>query len=287
MNDPGRTLLGAPPTLDPNKTLMGNAPSLNRTATIKPLQCPVCKSFNPPGLIYCAECGLIFELAVEGDAFGAPTTALPVVIDPSGREHPIRPGQTILGRQGDVVVEDSRVSRRHACIHSSPAGLEVEDLGSTNGTEVNGDRLAPQSRRAVRSGDTISLGGFSLKVGAPGEAQKTQMPGDGRTKAMAVVPTTGKKAGILLIGDEEVALTHGTHSLGRRSDNDIPVADPHVSGRHGQVEVDDSGIHFTDIGSSNGTLLNGAKLPPHTRTRLQDSDVLKIGSTELRVKPRA
>src|SRR5438270_7168026 len=89
-NDPNRTQLGAPPTAaDPNKTMMGTGPSLNATATIKPTQCPVCMTFNPPGVMFCIECGLIFDKALPGDAFGAPAIQLPVLVDPSGREHPV------------------------------------------------------------------------------------------------------------------------------------------------------------------------------------------------------
>ena len=43
----------------------------------------------------------------------------------------------------------------------------VEDLGSTNGTRVNGESLAPHQPRALRDGDEISFGGVSLRVALP------------------------------------------------------------------------------------------------------------------------
>src|SRR6187549_1178306 len=96
--DPNRTQLGAPPTMDPNKTMLGNAPTLNATITIKPVQCPVCKTFNPAGMMFCVDCGLIFDRALPDDAFGAPVVRLPVLVDAiSGREHPIRPGVNMVG----------------------------------------------------------------------------------------------------------------------------------------------------------------------------------------------
>src|SRR5215207_5215330 len=97
-SDPNRTQLGAPPMLDPNKTMMGTAPTLNATITIKPTQCPICKTFNPAGVMFCIDCGLIFDRALPGDAFGAPAVQLPVLVDGSGREHPIRPGSSMVGR---------------------------------------------------------------------------------------------------------------------------------------------------------------------------------------------
>jgi hypothetical protein len=55
-SDPNRTVMSGAPVLDPNKTMMGNAPTINATVTIKPIQCPVCKTFNPGGVKFCVEC---------------------------------------------------------------------------------------------------------------------------------------------------------------------------------------------------------------------------------------
>jgi pSer/pThr/pTyr-binding forkhead associated (FHA) protein len=66
----------------------------------------------------------------------------------------------VLGRQAaDLVIEDAQVSRRHASVRPAGDALEVEDLGSKNGTWVNGGRIAGAVRLAsgdrVRVGDTI------------------------------------------------------------------------------------------------------------------------------------
>src|SRR5438045_1242426 len=139
---PNRTQLGAPPTLDPNRTVMGMAPTLNATITIKPVQCPVCKAFNPAGMMFCVDCGLIFDRALPDDAFGAPAVQVPQLVEQSGREHPLRPGLNVIGREGDVMLVDGKVSRRHAQITMTDGRLVLEDLGSTNGTKVNGTAIA-------------------------------------------------------------------------------------------------------------------------------------------------
>ena len=96
------------PSVDPNRTVMGTAPSLNATQTIKPVQCPICKTFNPAGMMFCIECGLIFDRALPDDAFGAPVVRLPVLVEASsGREHPVRRGVNIVGREGDVFDRNS------------------------------------------------------------------------------------------------------------------------------------------------------------------------------------
>jgi hypothetical protein len=66
------------------------------------------------------------------------------------------------GLDNDVVVEDRRVSRRHARIQRSPRGWEIMDLASTNGTFVNGKPIRQQQ---LATGDTISLGGLEMTFG--------------------------------------------------------------------------------------------------------------------------
>lgn len=289
-SDPNRTQLGSPPVADPNKTMMGTAPSLNATATIKPTQCPICKTFNPPGVMFCIECGLIFDKALPGDAFGAPAVQLPVLVDSSGREHPIRPGTTSLGREADIQVVDSKVSRRHAQIVSQDGRLVIEDLGSTNGTKVNGQPVAAGEKRQLASGDRISFGGVELRLSMPGEAggNTTQVFGSNKTAAMTAAPAVEVAPATLVGEGKELPLRAGVNSFGRKADNDVCIPDPYISGRHGQIEVTDQGVFFTDVGSTNGTMLNDAKLAPNMRTLVTPEDVIRLGSMEfmIRMKPK-
>ncbi len=56
------------------------------------------------------------------------------------------------------------VSRRHACIHQSNSGTYIEDLGSTNSTFVNSQRLTPSKLYPLEHGDILHLGQFKLVV---------------------------------------------------------------------------------------------------------------------------
>ena len=285
MSDQNKTqMLGGAPTADPNKTVMGAAPSLNTTVTIKPVQCPVCKGFNPPGIMFCNDCGLIFEKALDGDAFGAPTVRLPCLVDQNGREHQLRPGPNVVGRQGDILIEDTRVSRRHAEVTLDGQSATVEDLGSTNGTKVGDEKT--EGKRALNPGDVVSFGGYEMTFSTPGETNKTQQAMSGRTAAISVPPTVQTAVAWLVIDEEEVALELGRHTFGRRTDNDIVVSDPFVSGKHGLLEVDESGIYLTDTGSTNGTVLNDAMLTANQRVQLQKEDVIKLGERTLRIRYR-
>jgi serine/threonine protein kinase len=75
-----------------------------------------------------------------------------------GRSFPLAGEKAYVGRdQGnDIVIDDPEVSRRHAGISRGPSGYSIEDVGSTNGTFVNGVRIT--SPRALRDGDIIGLG---------------------------------------------------------------------------------------------------------------------------------
>ncbi len=73
--------------------------------------------------------------------------------------------ETVIGRGADAqaVIDDARVSRRHARLRWQDGSLFIDDLGSRNGTNVNGEILQNESRRA-RGGDAIRLAGREITV---------------------------------------------------------------------------------------------------------------------------
>ncbi|BCJ48180.1 hypothetical protein GCM10010168_25400 [Actinoplanes ianthinogenes] len=97
---------------------------------------------------------------------------LTVVAPPTaaGRHTLLDPYGTTIGRDPacDFVLPSDLVSRRHAVVRRRGAGYEIEDLGSSNGTRVNGRPIT--GRRALRSGDHVDLGDVQLTfsyAGAP------------------------------------------------------------------------------------------------------------------------
>jgi diguanylate cyclase (GGDEF)-like protein len=80
-----------------------------------------------------------------------------------GKRFPlVMPGEYTIGRLAEVEipVDAESVSRRHARIFSGPAGFFVEDLGSTNGSYVNDQRI---ERTMLKDGDIIRIGAAILK----------------------------------------------------------------------------------------------------------------------------
>jgi pSer/pThr/pTyr-binding forkhead associated (FHA) protein len=72
------------------------------------------------------------------------------------------------GRGADAVLAEATISRAHAAIGFDPAaGFFVQDLGSTNGTLLNGEK---QKHSALKSGDQIQIGKLLLRVTLPTQA---------------------------------------------------------------------------------------------------------------------
>jgi FHA domain len=86
--------------------------------------------------------------------------------------------------------------------------------------------------------------------------------------------------------DEGDVVTLDTHplTLGRGLNNDVPLAsDEYASSRHARFEPRRDGVWVEDIGSTNGTFVNGIRLTGERR--LTPGDVVRIGETDLRFEP--
>jgi len=81
-----------------------------------------------------------------------------------GTRFPVRRGEYILGRSPycSIVVSNALASRQHCAVRLSASGLTLVDLGSRNGTSVNGERL--RDERILQPGDIIRVGSDGIEV---------------------------------------------------------------------------------------------------------------------------
>lgn len=108
------------------------------------------------------------EVVEEGDlqrhVEGSFAWALTIERGPqAGLTYVLGPGNTIAGRSGDcgIFLADVTVSREHARFQVDASGLSMTDLGSTNGTYVNGRR---HEAGLLHEGDELLIGKFHLRV---------------------------------------------------------------------------------------------------------------------------
>ncbi|WP_405654465.1 FHA domain-containing protein [Streptomyces sp. NBC_00019] len=240
-----------------------------------------------------------------------------------------------LGRdpQGDIVLDDARVSWRHATISWSGRSWVIEDHGSTNGTFVQGQRihqleLGPGS--AVHLGNATDGPRVSLSGTAAPAAQPQQQPyaaqgaqGGGAQAAPAAnpgwaqqtpqhqqapqagwqqpqqQPSAGKVpqqqgpgvgAGAPPVyGDRSPTTFHQfsigrVMRIGRALENELVVSDLQVSRHHAEFHsTPDGRMEIRDLGSHNGTYVNGQPIAKGGSILLGPTDIVGVGHSTFRI----
>jgi EmrB/QacA subfamily drug resistance transporter len=237
----------------------------------------------------------------------------------TGKMFALRDG-AVLGREApaDVVLADTsqEISRRHARISVHEGQAMIEDLGSTNGTYLNGELLKGKS--VLRAGDRIQLGSSALEYtpapvadpqvtrarpvpGADFEATRARPipadleatgarpipppPPDGlqvtsqRAVAGAPAPAEGTLRIVSGTGAGREAPVLGSATIGRAPECDLQVLDGEVSRVHAKVTISDRKAVIDDLHSANGTYVNGERIL--TTYTLAPGDQIEIGQATI------
>jgi pSer/pThr/pTyr-binding forkhead associated (FHA) protein len=197
----------------------------------------------------------------------------------------------VIGRAADsgLVLDDPEVSRAHAeILRTADGGLELRDLGSANGTFVDGVPITGPVR--LHGGERLQIGPFEGRVDGLAEP-RPEPPRPARTETELDTRTPGELAGAGSPGPLRLAVTAGVGAgrllelgegrfvIGRDASCDLTVDDPKVSGEHAEIIRSGSSFVLRDLGSTNGTYVNGERVDG--RRRLHEGDRLQIGDTEL------
>jgi DNA-binding winged helix-turn-helix (wHTH) protein len=144
----------------------------------------------------------------------------------------------------------------------------------THVLEANLTNLVAELRKALgetgRAGDIRTVHGFGYAF----DGTVAVLP---PLTAEAATPSSSRCW--LLIGEREVALNDGDYLLGREPACQVPLLDPSVSRRHARLRIVGEQATLVDLGSKNGTLLNG--VPVEGEALLTEGDVLHLGTVRV------
>jgi pSer/pThr/pTyr-binding forkhead associated (FHA) protein/NADPH-dependent 2,4-dienoyl-CoA reductase/sulfur reductase-like enzyme len=188
---------------------------------------------------------------------------------------------TKIGRspQNDLVLNDPEVSAQHAQIRREADGFFVEDLQSSNGTFLNGAKLSAPARLA--SGALIKVGKTQLEfmMGTPKENLHMTSVGLPEAPPSPSAVPSDPVWGMLQVNGREIPLQMFSPNIGRDAKADIVLDDPSISYVHAQLVRQGNDVYLRDLGSRNGTYVNGQLVSvPH---RLAHGDRIKLGETSL------
>jgi pSer/pThr/pTyr-binding forkhead associated (FHA) protein len=199
---------------------------------------------------------------------------------------------TLIGREldNDIVLDDDRVSRRHAELRWERGRVELADYGSLNGTLVN--QQAVRGRLPLRDGDTIDLGKhrYRLALQPSGTAMASNASAPLETRKTASASGSFALGAPLLrmsliqggSGEQGAAwpLRAPVTTIGRDPTCGISLADSSISRIHAQITRQPAGHFVADLQSSNGVYLNGQRLT--APAQLFAGDIVALGDCLLR-----
>ncbi|MEV6396321.1 FHA domain-containing protein [Streptomyces sp. NPDC051907] len=268
-----------------------------------------------------------------------------LVLELNGRTWTLDPSRSYtLGRdpQGDLVIDDARVSWRHATVSWGGRSWVIEDHGSTNGTYVQGQRIhqmeigpgsavhlgnATDGPRLNLSGAAAGAGAYSAQGAAPQQQavqqqapahqappqqpqqqgwqqtpqaqQPQQQPQQGwqqQPQQPQVPHQQGGPAGPggaagapPVYGDRSPTTFHQVAlgrvmRIGRALENELVVSDLQVSRHHAEfVATPDGRFEIRDLGSHNGTYVNGQPIAKSSSALIGPNDIVGVGHSTFRL----
>ncbi len=191
--------------------------------------------------------------------------------------------RTTLGRRpyNDIVIDNLAVSGEHAVIHMAEHEVEIEDLGSTNGTYVNAKAV---KRQDLRNGDTIEVGKYKIRFLQEAEGQNFEktmvfkpgmvLPvGAAPVRPVPVAPTPAPIAAVIRVmsgaaAGREVSLQKVVTTIGKPG-----VAVASITKRHHGFVL--AHVEGPEMPLLNGTSIGASPVP------LKHGDRLELAGTEM------
>ncbi len=167
-----------------------------------------------------------------------------------------------IGREADcdIVLDAPQISRRHCKLTPTHSGWKIEDLGSANGTYVN-DRFTRVDEAFATDDDVLFLGSYRFPVS--------------RVREFIDTDRESVHAGQVGLPMDQPVVT-----IGRGPENDVVLDAPQVSRHHARIVRGDEGVFLEDLGSANGTFVDGKRVE---RVALEPGQTISFGSYAIRL----
>ncbi|MEZ6196092.1 MAG: FHA domain-containing protein [Planctomycetota bacterium] len=202
-----------------------------------------------------------------------------IVSDANGeREVALDRDEISIGRtaQNDVAIKVAEASRQHCRVVREGKAWFVEDLGSSNGTRVNGRRV---TKFELQDGDEIQIGAATMRFlesDLAGPVVSAPMGGDDDEIELEI--SLDDDAWIRFLNTDragEKVELGGRITIGRKSTNTVSLKEHGVSGTHAEIDNRGGEWFVRDLGSTNGIIVDGAKVK---EAPLGAGTSLRIGS---------
>jgi len=219
-----------------------------------------------------------------------------IVTDENGKTREQELGDvTSIGRSSanTIQITDGKSSRQHFRVERDGDYYKVVDLGSTNGTRLNGRKVTVQR---LRKGDKMSVGQTTFVYEGPEEPASKVVASPAASEDLAsTVPEGaspvaaaegGPKYVLVIVEGKDAGKSYPMGrepvTLGRKSANTIPVDDDSASSFHAEVKKEPIGFVLSDLGSTNGTRVKpkgGAEFEKVIKAPLSVGAQIRIGKT--------
>jgi pSer/pThr/pTyr-binding forkhead associated (FHA) protein len=200
-----------------------------------------------------------------------------------------RPAVVGRGRQCEIPIEDDTVSSRHARLEVNAQGqrVTVTDLHSSNGTFINGSRI---NSGQAELGDVLRFGNaeFKLSAGAVASGGRAGAGAANQAWMLSGFDPSGRALQFELrpSASNGRASDSTTWTIGRDSNRaQFVIDDDSVSGAHAQIvyDVKHGALSLRDLGSTNGTRLDGTVLGARVATLSDTGQEITFGAAKLRL----
>ncbi|HSH03716.1 MAG TPA: FHA domain-containing protein [Anaerolineae bacterium] len=199
----------------------------------------------------------------------------------TSNEHiwPLEEAIVSLGRDDNntIPLNDTAASHLHAQITRHGHDLYLRDVGSRNGTWVNGSQVVVPHK--LQNNDQIQIGRTTLTFTT--DAEPTTTPAQ-----PAATETPPQPPRLVVRSGNQLGLTfqlpHDQNHIGRNPDTDVHLDDLSVSWQHASLNFVNGRWQLTDLGSTNGTQYNDQRLAANQTVTLTDDTEIIFGRVTLR-----